>query len=417
MKNYMLLCLSLLWTAWSTGAQAQPDLQFSGFGSVGAVHNGSDLLGFHRDYTMEASDDDWSFNADSMLGLQLNANISERFDALVQVVLKDRVSKDLEDSLEWAFVRYRPNDEWAIRAGRLGLDLYMLSEYKDVSYAYLWVRPVPEFYSLISSISRFDGVDFSYRTQLQDYMFEAKLAYGTNQSELAGADQNINIKLEQVAALTLSLTSSEWLWRLSYAQADTTGVSDPSELLISALESVPSQFWPGAGNVAQTMRYVNRTAEYYAAGVQFDDGEWTVQSELGYTDTHWELLQPYWAGYLSVGKHFDQFTLYGVYGWVANTRDIPLPESPAILPSMPPELQGALVQLFDAACYTFGATRFDQQTLSLGVRWDFAEDLALKVQWDLAEIKDDGNALWVREQPFARDAHVQLFSINLSFTF
>lgn len=417
MFRTLLISLSLVWSLSVGCVYADTDVQFSGFGSVGALHSDSDELLFHRDYTMDGAGDGWTFNADSMLGLQLNAQFNDNFDALVQLVLKDRASKDLEDALEWAFLRYRPNENWSFRAGRLGLDLYMLSEYKDVSYAYLWVRPVPEFYSLISSISRYDGLDITYQRNLDQYLFEAKLAYGSNNAELAGADQNIDIELDAISALTLSLSSQEWLWRLAFARSDTSGDSAQSNLLISAIEAVPPTLWPQAGNIAADIRYENRISEYYAAGVKWDSGNWLMQSEIGYTDTNWELLQPYISGYISVGHRVQDFTLYGVFATVRHTEEVPQLEPPLALPFLPPQQQAQLQELYQAATYTFMSTRLEQQTTTLGVRWDFAEDLALKVQWDNIDIEPPGSALWIRRSPLMQDDRVQLFSINLSFTF
>ncbi|MGI2258879.1 hypothetical protein [Shewanella sp. GXUN23E] len=411
------MSLCLLWGVGSGNVNADAGVGFSGFGNLGVIHNDSRNLKFHRDYTMDGVPQGWSANADSLLGLQLDAQLNDRFDALIQVVLKDRVSHQLSDTVEWGFIRYRPDDNWAIRVGRLGLDLYMLSEYRDVSYAYLWARPVPEFYSLISSISKYDGADISYRRHAGDYLLEAKLAYGTNKADLAGADQDITIKLNQVYALTLSMSSAEWLWRVAVAMADTTGMSEPSSELIYALEQVPSQLWPEAAGLAGEIRFENRDAVYYAAGVQYDNGDWLVQSELGYTDTNWDMLMPYVSGYLSVGRRIEDFTFYAVYAGVHQTQDVPHVPPPQISPFLPEQAQLELQQLYQGVNYTFMASRLEQRSWSLGLRWDFAQDVALKVQWDNVSIMQPGSSLWVRDNALSHDDQVQLFSINLSFTF
>ncbi|MCL1035816.1 hypothetical protein L2750_01410 [Shewanella submarina] len=416
MSRYMLLCLSLL-LPWSEVALAEPDVQFSGFGNIGVIHNDSRVLGFHRDYTMEASGHGWSANVDSMMGLQLNARFNEHFDAMVQVLLKDRVSDDLEDALEWAFVRYQPNEQWSFRAGRLGLDLYMLSEYKDVSYAYLWARPVPEFYSVISSTTRYNGLDITYSRHLKDYMLEARLAYGNNNEELAGADQTVNIELDAITSLTLSLSSHDWLWRLAFARSDISGNNPEADALLSVIESVPVTLWPASRSIAADIRYQNRISEYYAAGARYDSGNWLIQSELGYTDTNWQPLQPYISGYISVGRRVEDFTFYGVYAGVRHTEKIPEVEPPLILPFLPPEQQMQLSALHQGAELAYRSSRQQQHTISVGIRWDFAEDFALKLQWDHVNIGHQGSGLWVRKEPEAQDERVQLFSINLSFIF
>lgn len=398
-------------------ANAEPNISFSGFGSIGALYSNSDNLGFHRDYTMEAVGQGWSTAGDTMLGLQLNADLPAGFDAVAQMVFKDRVSNENRDNLEWLFLRYKPNRDWAVRAGRLGLDLYMLTEYRDVGYAYPWVRPVPEFYNLISSISRFDGVDVSYRTRLGSSIFEAKLAYGNTDANLQGADQNIEIQLDDIKAVTLSLSGTDWLIRAAIAEACTTGVNSDSNQLLHALRTLPQQLWPEASAVADEIDFVDRTSHYYTLGGQYDDGTWLAQLELGYTETEWKLLQPYVSGYVSVGRRIENFTLYGVISLIENTRKMPVLTPPASLPFLPPEQQNQLMGLFQAAQYSYGISRLDQTSYSLGVRWDFYTDMALKLQWDHSRIGEQGSSLWVRDMPMSHDNSVDLFSFNLSFIF
>lgn len=414
---YKFLTIGLLGTMSAGMAYAEPNISFSGFGSIGALYNSSDSLGFHRDYTMEAVGQGWSTAGDTMLGLQLNADLPGGFDAVAQMVFKDRVSDETADNLEWLFLRYRPNRDWAFRVGRLGLDLYMLTEYRDVSYAYPWVRPVPEFYNLISSISRYDGADISYRTRFGDTMFEAKLAYGNTDAALQGAEQQVELKLEDIKALTLSLSGTDWLVRAAVAEASTTGTNHEAEQLLYALRTLPSQLWPDAAAIADEIEFVDRTSRYYALGAQYDDGTWLLQSELGYTETDWKLLQAYVSGYVSLGRRVEDFTFYGVVASVQNTEDADVLPQPQILPLLPAQQQAQLMGLYQAAQYTYELSRLDQTSYTLGVRWDFYEDMALKLQWDHTIVGEKGSSLWVRDLPMGHDDSVDLFSINLSFTF
>ncbi len=64
------------------------------------------------------------------------------------------------------------------------------------------------------------------------------------------------------------------------------------------------------------------------------------------------------------------------------------------------------------------STRQDQETLSLGSRWDFNSQAALKVQWDHSRIHPLGYALWFRSpETNARASSVNLFTVSLDFVF
>ena len=134
----------------------------SGFATLGAVKSGDEDLGFRQGLYQEGVfDGDWSLKSNSNLGLQLDANINDRLSATVQLVGRTRVENNLENSLEWAFLRYRATQSITVRAGRLGPNNYMLSDYRNIGFAYLWVRPPTEFYSIIS-FDHLDGLDVAY---------------------------------------------------------------------------------------------------------------------------------------------------------------------------------------------------------------------------------------------------------------
>ncbi|MEI8621567.1 hypothetical protein P4S66_12320 [Pseudoalteromonas sp. B129b] len=116
------------------------DVQFSGFASLTLSYTDDSDIGFASSYS-NVNESGFSATRDSILGGQANISLSKNWDSVFQVVIQDHAFKSFDNFLELAFVRYRPTRHWAIRAGRLNSDLYLLSEYPYVGYAYLWVRP------------------------------------------------------------------------------------------------------------------------------------------------------------------------------------------------------------------------------------------------------------------------------------
>jgi len=66
--------------------------QIRGFGTVGFVDSDSDQLGFYRNLSQQDGvfERDLSFTADSLLGLQLNVEVTNKLSATLQGILKDR---------------------------------------------------------------------------------------------------------------------------------------------------------------------------------------------------------------------------------------------------------------------------------------------------------------------------------------
>lgn len=64
------------------------------------------------------------------------------------------------------------------------------------------------------------------------------------------------------------------------------------------------------------------------------------------------------------------------------------------------------------------STYIDQQTFSLGVRWDVTAQIALKAQYDYIQIADNGYGLWaIPLEADLQGRDVQLFSVSVNFVF
>ncbi|WP_168195224.1 porin [Shewanella sp. SNU WT4] len=399
-------------------AESSPEIDWSGFATLGVTYRDHHDLFFHRDYSLNADDEHFSVKSDSLLGLQTNVQLSDEWDAMGQVVWQDSFDNDLANALQWAFVRYRPNHNWVIRVGRIGLDLYMMSEYRNVDYAYIWSRPFTEFYGLTSSISRIDGADISYFTALGEYDLELKLAYGSNEFKLQGADNPIMLSLDGNLAFTASLRNETMLWRFAIAKTSLTGESVENNILIDALNQIPHPFWPAASDIAAGLVLDDRQVNYFALGFQYDSGPWLFQTELGYTDSSWIYFQSNINGYGALAYRYRDFTGFGAISHIENTEDaatVPPPSS--LVQYLPPNFQAQIDAIYDGTSMAVNSARVSQTGYSLGVRWDFYPKMALKLQWDYFLIDDSGSALWQRKTDIKGEQNVNLVSLNWNMVF
>ncbi|QFU21311.1 hypothetical protein FM038_003550 [Shewanella eurypsychrophilus] len=397
--------------------QSEFNLNFSGFGTLGVVRSFSDELLFHRELSMNASDSEYSFKPDSLLGLQVNADFSESLDGIAQVVLKDRTSDLILDSLELMFLRYRPNRDWSIRLGRTSTDLYMLSEYRNVSYAYLWSRPIPEFYTLTSTVSKIDGIDISYTHELGGGSWETKLAYGITHSLLAVQTGRFDVDLKNVVALTSIYTWEDWIFRLAAASVEVDELDFMTNDLVTGLNLVPATLWPEARVLAQELDGPGQKLQYYALGLQYDHMNWIIQSELGYIDSDWGMLQSFYNGYLSVGYRVDEMTFYSVLAYIDNSEEPAHYVSPQLPKGLPIEVAGQINALYEGAVEAFSAGQVEQTTFSLGLRWDLYPNTCVKFQWDHSWVDPSATAMWTQTLELFEDAEVDLLSLNFSFIF
>ncbi|AQS38039.1 hypothetical protein Sps_02891 [Shewanella psychrophila] len=397
--------------------QSEFNLSFSGFGTLGVVRSSSDDLLFHREFSMNASDSEYSFKPDSLLGLQVNADFTESLDAIAQVVIKDRASDATLDSLELMFLRYRPNRDWAIRLGRTSTDLYILSEYRNVSYAYLWSRPIPEFYAISSSIAKIDGIDISYTHNIGGGSWETKLAYGNTHSLLAAQNSRFDIDLKNVFALTSIYTWDDWIFRFAATSVEVDELDFITNDLVKSLNLVPNSLWPEARALAQSIDGPGQKLQYYALGLQYDHMNWVIQSELGYIDSDWGILQSFYNGYLSVGYRVDEMTFYSVVAYIDNSEEPASYASPQLPDQLSTELLAGINTVYEGSVQALSASKIEQTTFTLGLRWDLYPNISMNFQWDHSWVDHSGAAMWSWTQEPVGDAEVDLLSINFSFIF
>ncbi|MGF1695498.1 porin [Vibrio kyushuensis] len=162
MKAWYTLLL-LLYAPFSAAQLNLTDsIRLSGFGTVSAakVDTQTPVIG-NREIT-----EDWCFDCDTTLGLQLDVDFTDLWRASAQVVKRPQ-DEFSSPELEQAFVEYA-NNNYQIKVGRLRLPLYMYSEVYYVSSAYPWLRLPIDVYSFDLGITHFDGARLDWNVDLSD---------------------------------------------------------------------------------------------------------------------------------------------------------------------------------------------------------------------------------------------------------
>lgn len=120
------------------------DLTWSGFGTFGFAQ--SDQPYKYQRFI----DNHGTLERDTILGGQLDARLSQQWSATIQAKLapSDHNDTDWQASLAWAFVSWRPSDDWLIRAGKIRLPLMLNTENNDVGATFDFARLPQEVYSI-----------------------------------------------------------------------------------------------------------------------------------------------------------------------------------------------------------------------------------------------------------------------------
>ncbi|HWU84542.1 MAG TPA: hypothetical protein VN028_04325 [Rhodocyclaceae bacterium] len=402
-----------------SGLARADDLTLSGFGTLGYSHDNRERMGFVRNTTQPASEDrNGTFLSDSVLGLQLNYTPSPQFEAVVQAVARDKQNTSLGNSLEWAFLAWHPNEAVDLRVGRMGPDIFLLSDYRNLGFAQPWVRPPTEFYGWIPLFS-VNGIDAAYNFDAGDTRWRIKTQLGNSNTDIPlDASHAFNFKAKNIRNLTLQAEHGPWQFKAGYSIF--TAGSNPGTLapiangLTSVAGASPIPAITAEANALNAdLQVSGATVRYRSVGAAYDDGTWLLQGEAARIGSDSRLMPAGDTAYVTLGRRIGSFT---PYVGLARFK----PERDAVTGTNDWSLLGTdAVSAQTAAVAAYNNFRIDQRTVTLGLRWDFDSRTALKLQWDRSRVGARGYGLWQVNNLVDGTAsqHVDLISVSLDFVF
>ncbi|MDT8403012.1 hypothetical protein [Sulfuriflexus sp.] len=382
---------------------------FDGFGTLGVVHSDEDQADFAT--SLFAPDGAghtraWSPEVDSRLGLQLTANLTPRLTGVLQLIAEQRYDDSYTPTVEWANLRYDITPDLSVRAGRMVQSSFMVSEYRKVGYATPWVRPPEEVYRLVP-VTNFDGIDFSYRSRFDGLTNTLQGAYGRKDATLSGGG---TVEVRDVVTLTDTL---EWGAATLFASYGSVHLTVDEENL-NALFDGFRQFGPEGVAIADRYDVSDKRYEVMAVGARYAPGDWFVMAELAHANSR-TYIGDARGWYVSGGYRYGAVTPYVTLAraWVDSSTSDP----GLSLGGLPSSLAGQAGGLNGALNGVLGSVP-QQKSVTLGARWDFAQNMALKVQYERLDLENGSPGILLNRQPdFEPGGRVNLFSVSLDFVF
>jgi len=412
----------LIWLILAPLVNAQSEgLHISGFGTLGVISSDSKVYGYRTDLDQS----DGSFNNtpyyanSSILGLQLDYALPANTELVFQSVYHNQNTLTLESTTRLAFARFTANPQWSFRLGRTAVDLFLLTEYRDVGFGYTWAHTPSEVYGLMP-YRYLDGMDITHNTHINHLNLRSKLFAGTTTTELASFVGRESVKLENVAGASFSLETFQWSLQYRYTTSQIASKSSSTEELASGIEalaaSVPSfdSIWPNSAGTIERLRLKGLTADYTSLGGKYNWQSWSALAEVSRISTA-SNYNTVTAGYASLIFFGQKYSLYGIYAAThSHIFDVAsLGVDVASLATIP---SGA--ELYAGVGANLNFYTSNQSTWSLGLRWNLSPKIALKCQWDQTRIEAQGGVLWLNKdfdtQP--KETVNTLFT-NVSFIF
>lgn len=395
-------------------AFAADALQLSGFGTLGYTSDNRSDMAPARDISYRprnGSATGASWLPDSRLGVQLEYRASPTVDLVGQVVLRDHFKADFANSTELAYIAIKTLPDVDVRVGRINFDAFLMSDHRNVGYAYQWVRPPTAFYGWIPIFS-VDGADAAYTIHRENARWRIKLQAANSRLSVPIVN-GYEFRANNLFAASVSRQSDFWRLKAAYSQF-TVGSEVPAFApLHQGLDAVAAAAIPQvsaeAADLRKNLAFAGAKITYATLGAAYDDGVWLAQSELGRTTSTADVIPHARMAYVSIGRRIGDWTPNIL---LSTSRPINSVRSAA-------SNWGAFnATLRDPALFTVNTTRIEQDTLSIGARWDFSRQAALKLQWERTVIKPSGYGLWWRDLAInSQTSLVNQLSATVDFTF
>jgi len=422
--------VALLFTLSAAGPALAQDLSWSAFGTLGYARS-------NRDYRyLRHIDRDGTLQADSVLGVQGDLRFNPQWSATVQLKAAPSLKSDArwDATAAWAFLAWRPGDDWLLRAGKMRVPLYLNSEALDVGVTYELARLPVEMYSIVPS------TDFVGAAAARTWTLgERELALDAYAGEIgttarfwlrdglppqisAGASfRDIRV---QSAGLVLTLRSGGGVWRAGVHGARTS-LRGGASLAVSYpfVEVAPGLGYyqvndqlPGPGvRVTSSLRnfiYTVGADQALAPG-------WRLAGEFAATvQRGTELGSDSRGGYVALLHTVGRFTPYASWARLKSSDGQLDWAQRLTTPLLPATLPGAA--LINAAQRVAGESGYavDQRTLALGASYGVAPGQKVKLEWSHTRV---GRLSRFVDTPPGQETPsrtgITLLSANYSFSF
>ncbi len=429
MKNLITSVLIMVCSLISITAEAV-EVSFSGFGTIGYAVSDQGFK-YQRFVNKQGT-----FYRDSVMGAQVDVKLNNEFSITVQGKIAPSTSSNnaVDPSLSWAFLSWRPTNDWLVRVGRLRIPLYLKSETMDVGTTYNFARLPAEVYTT-STINDADGVVVSktWNTENNEWILDG--FFGTTKADngyfLRDGVPSMGMPAGAVfggsrmtgGGLALNLHRGDDAYRISVLKANlrmSDGLTVPVTFpYVSIGPGVGyyqvSDLLPGPGvpTVKETHAMVYSLGADVGVGYDFRlIGEYVLR-DMPNSD----LSANSQSAYLAVLRPIKAWTPYASVAWMKSLhRSLNLYNKlnnntvPNYIPNA--TLINASQKAGADAIYTV-----DQVTLALGTSYLISPTSKVKAEWARTQTGDASSFIYAPSGGESGHKVINVFSLSYNFVF
>ncbi len=370
-KKVLVLALLSCFAAGSVSA----DVSINGFASIKGG------MATSKDKPLYGYDDDLDFKNESLFALQIKSDLGDKLSVTGQ--LMGRGSKDFDVGFEWAFISYELTENTRLNAGRLRTPLFKYSDFRDVGYAYDWLRVPQGVYGL--NFNNIEGISLYRTAQLGDFDSTLQLIAGRFDGMLRLSGQDVSGEINNLAGLSWEVSKGNFSGRAAYfvgkISVDINNIPLAENFNVGNLFNAFNSI--GLNQIVKSIDVVEESGTFTGLGVTYDNGIWVLNTEFTQVEASDSFIAERQDYFISVSRRFNSITPYILYEVTDHTSrdEIYTP----FLNTLPAQLLAPLQGLV-------GSQTRDAKTWNIGARYDFHPSAAFKVQYS----SEDNNTSGVR---------------------
>lgn len=390
------------------------DFSYSGFSTSSYAELDEKGVSFKSATNADGIDSSGTFEYDSIIGLQATARFGDQWSVTAQGLVRQQTDGDIGANIDWAYVKWEPIANLAIRAGLTRPPTFMFSDSVFLGYANTWARPPMEVYG-ISPVYVLQGVDVVWRQQVGPVRLTVQPYAGTSVLEqpntTTGGIYEIDVKDWYGAAVTAEVGS--FSARVGWG---TKTYEDELPSLVPLKNSLRAV---GYGELAKDVGMQDNESPVLNVGVQYDNASQFVIAEFAQRGSKSIPVAELSGAYLTVGSRFGGFTPYATVGRLR----VDSPRTNSVIqvsPSMSPVLRATLTAL-DTSVDRLAALVGDQDSYSIGVRYEVPSfsvlrGLVVKGQVDHIEAEKNTRGFF-GAVPTGFDGTANMYTLSLDLVF
>ena len=338
------------------------------------------------------------FESDSLAGLQLNAPVTDDAEVVLQIVARGRPTdisvNKYELNATWAYLNYNFNDHFSIKAGRILVPVYMLSQYVDVAYAYPWIKPPQEIYGGIPFPSS-NGVIGSFLVDLNDALqLELEPFFVANSVDVELSSTNITVDLTNQVGLAANI-SNDWFKVTALYTKGNLAFNKGNPIELNPLSAV-------GGGQSLLLPALKISASYLSFGLHAEKNNILVLAEYALRQNPGSYLPDSQSWYVLGGVQIGKFMPWVTFAEVKNLNKDRINTLPVT--TIPLNLQEVMSRELIS----------EQRSIAAGIRYDFADNMAFKLSVTHITPLNGGTGLF-NVIPMQKSVNIYNAGINLVF--